>query len=71
MANQIKSALTIIRRRQVEEATGLSRSQLYLRMKSKTFPQSVRLSVRSVGWRLQDIEDFLVDPANYRVSEDV
>jgi len=66
MEEQIRTALTILRRRQVEAATGLSRSTMYERMKAKTFPPSVRLGPRAVGWRAGDISDFLVDPAGYR-----
>ncbi|CAM2179160.1 prophage regulatory protein [Paraburkholderia sacchari] len=69
MAEQINAALTILRRRQVEAATGLSRSTIYSRIKAKTFPPAVRLSLRSVGWRAGDIDAFLADPANYRAPE--
>ncbi|QQC63743.1 AlpA family phage regulatory protein [Paraburkholderia ginsengisoli] len=51
MNEQIKSALTILRRKQVEAATGLSRSTIYQRIKDKTFPPAIHLSSRSVGWR--------------------
>ncbi|MFC5428473.1 helix-turn-helix transcriptional regulator [Paraburkholderia denitrificans] len=68
MAEQVKSALTILRRRQVEAATGLSRSTIYSRIKAKTFPPAVHLGLRSVGWRAGDIDAFLADPANYRAE---
>ena len=66
MAEQIRTALTILRRRQVEAATGLSRSTIYHRMQQKTFPAAVQLGPRSVGWRAGDIDAFLADPAGYR-----
>ncbi|KVC80060.1 helix-turn-helix transcriptional regulator [Burkholderia ubonensis] len=69
MAEQIRTALTILRRRQVEAATGLSRSTMYARMRAKTFPPAVRLGPRSVGWRAGDIEAFLASPAHYRAPE--
>jgi len=66
MSEAIKSALTILRRRQVEAATGLSRTSIYQRMSDGTFPKSIKLSERSVGWRAGDIADFLENPAGYR-----
>ena len=68
MAEQIRSALTILRRKQVEAATGLSRSTIYARIRAKTFPHAIALGPRSVGWRAGDIESFLANPASYRVE---
>ncbi|MGT2427895.1 AlpA family phage regulatory protein [Cupriavidus basilensis] len=51
MAKQIQAALAILRRKQVEQETGLSRSTIYLRIKLKTFPPAVQLGPRAVGWR--------------------
>jgi prophage regulatory protein len=68
MSEQIKTALTILRRRQVEAVTGLSRSTIYSRIKAKTFPPAVQLGTRTVGWRAGDIEAWLADPANYRAE---
>lgn len=66
MAANIQTALTILRRKQVEAATGLSRSTIYARVRDGTFPPSVRLGPRSVGWRAGDIDAFLADPAGYK-----
>jgi prophage regulatory protein len=68
MAEQIKTILTILRRRQVESATGLSRSTIYARIRQKTFPPAIQLGPRAVGWRAGDIDAFLADPANYRAE---
>lgn len=68
MAAQIRTALQILRRKQVESATGLSRSTIYSRIKAKTFPPAVQLGPRSVGWRAGDIDEFLKAPANYRTD---
>ena len=71
MAEQFRNALAILRRKQVERETGLSRSTIYQRMKDGTFPLTVSLGPpggRSVGWRAGDIDRFLVDPAAYRVQ---
>ncbi|MBB6590549.1 AlpA family transcriptional regulator [Ralstonia solanacearum] len=66
MAEQIQTALTIMRRRQVEAATGLSRSSIYQRIKERTFPAAIQLGPRAVGWRAGDIEAFLANPAEYK-----
>ena len=44
------SALTLLRRRQVELRTGYARSTLYLRVKQGLWPRPVRLGIRAVGW---------------------
>ena len=49
----------ILRRKQVEAMTGLSRSSLYLQMSKGLFPQAVRLTERSVGWTLESIENWI------------
>lgn len=66
MTAYIQAALTILRRRQVEAATGLSRSSIYQRIKERTFPAAVQLGPRAVGWRAGDIEAFLANPAGYK-----
>ncbi|WP_244135889.1 helix-turn-helix transcriptional regulator [Burkholderia vietnamiensis] len=66
MVHQIRQAL--IRRKQVEVETGLSRSTIYARMKAGTFPQSVRLGARSVAWRRADVDAWIADPAGYRIE---
>lgn len=68
MAANIQTAMMILRRPQVEAATGLSRSTIYARLRAKTFPPAVRLGPRSVGWRAGDIDAFLANPASYRVE---
>jgi predicted DNA-binding transcriptional regulator AlpA len=56
----------ILRRADVEVETGLSRSTIYQRIKVGTFPAPVKLGMRSVGWRVADIETFLSSPADYK-----
>lgn len=68
MSDSIQVAGAILRRRQVEQLVGLSRSTIYQRMRDGTFPRAVPLGGRMVGWRASDIELFLVDPAGYRAS---
>ncbi|MGP8474851.1 helix-turn-helix transcriptional regulator [Burkholderia sp. PR2] len=68
MTEQIQTALTILRRRQVEAATGLSRTTIYYRIKERTFPAPIKLGPRSVGWRAGDIDAFLANPSGYRAE---
>jgi prophage regulatory protein len=49
----------IYRRPEVERITGLSRSGIYARMQSGTFPRSVKLGENSVGWKESDIQDWI------------
>jgi prophage regulatory protein len=54
-----------IRRRTVEDRTGLSRSTIYQMMQEGRFPKAVRLSARAVAWPEAEINDWL----NARLSE--
>ena len=49
----------LLRRRQVEEITGLSRSSIYRRMQVGDFPQPVRVGLTAVRWRAKDIAAWL------------
>jgi len=52
-------SLKILRRKDVEEIVGLSRSTIYKLMSTGAFPRSIRLGTRAVGWRLSDIEAWI------------
>ena len=52
-------SLKILRRKDVEEIVGLSRSTIYKLMSTGAFPSSIRLGPRAVGWRLSDIEAWI------------
>ena len=39
-----------IRRKEVEELTGLSRTAIYDRMREGTFPKSIALSPKTIRW---------------------
>lgn len=68
MAAQIQPALTILRRKQVEARTGLSRSSIYARQRHNpkrpgdydpTFPKPVSIGAKAVGWIEKEIDAWL------------
>jgi prophage regulatory protein len=64
--------LFILRRREVEARTGLSRSTIYLRIASKSFPRPITLGGgRAVGWLEQEVEAWLQEQvaASRKVSK--
>jgi prophage regulatory protein len=68
MANTNKKKLSILRRRQVEARTGLSRSTIYLYIQEGTFPKPINLGTRAVGWLENEIEKWLVERVENRDS---
>jgi prophage regulatory protein len=74
MAHSIHSVpvrLSILRRREVEARTGLSRSTIYLRVATHSFPSPINLGGRAVGWVEEEIEAWLQQQvaASRRVSK--
>lgn len=69
MAEQIKTVQAILRRRQVEILTGLSRSTIYGKINEKSpstfdasFPKPIRLSDKpngSVGWIDEEVQRWI------------
>lgn len=59
MAAQIQSALVILRRKQVEARTGLSRSHIYSCVKAGTFPAPIHLGAQAVGWLESEVDAWL------------
>jgi prophage regulatory protein len=55
MAHPAFSALTILRRKQVEAETGYSRSTIYLRISQGLWPKPVSLGPRAVGWPVAEV----------------
>ena len=49
----------LLRRRQVEEITGMSRSSIYRLMKAREFPRRVRIGPKAVRRRTSDITAWL------------
>jgi len=49
----------ILRLKAVKELTGLSRSAIYANAKTGTFPQSILLGLRTVGWLESDVQAWI------------
>jgi prophage regulatory protein len=52
----------ILRLESVLERTGLSRSTLYRKVNSGTFPRQLKISVRCAGWRESEVEEWVRRP---------
>ncbi len=52
---------TVLRIRDVQSRTGLSRSTIYQRMSEDQFPQSIALGGRSIGWVESEINDWILE----------
>lgn len=68
MAAQLQTALTILRRKQVEARTGLSRSTIYAKLNRNpkrpsdydpTFPSPISLGAKAVGWVESEVDAWL------------
>ena len=59
MTAELTPALTILRRKQVEERCGLSRSAIYAMKARNEFPQPFKLTAKAVGWKSSDIDLWL------------
>lgn len=59
MAQQNREPVVILRRKQVEARTGLSRSTIYAYMAAGMFPKPVKIGSRAVGWVESEISQFL------------
>lgn len=52
-------SIRMLRRPEVEARCGLSRSTIYAKMADGTFPTSIKLGVRAVGWLESEITAWL------------
>lgn len=72
MNSGFNSSCQILRRKQVESLTGLSRSTLYAEIKAGRFPKQIQLtSKRCVGWIADEIHAYLnarVDASRSKVK---
>lgn len=68
MAAQFKAAIAILRRKQVESRTGLSRSTIYAKLRHNpkrpgdydpTFPTPISVGAKAVGWVESEVENWL------------
>lgn len=68
MSENLKAALTILRRKQVEARTGLSRSTIYAKLKRNpkrpsdydpTFPRPISIGAKAVGWIEAEVNAWL------------
>ena len=53
----------IYRRSTLEEMLGISRSTIYRLMEDGDFPRPIKLGRRAVGWKSEDIDDWLLGQA--------
>ncbi len=51
--------IKVLRRNEVENRTGLSRSTIYLFMDEGLFPKPISLGPRAVGWLENEINEWL------------
>lgn len=65
---QIDSPDRILRIKTVLERTGLSRSTLYRKMQSGTFPRNVQISTRCAGWRESAVTEWMRNPIFYEAE---
>lgn len=56
----------ILKRRAVEEITGISRSLIYQLVKAGTFPRPVRLTPNRVGWLENEVQEWVQARARHR-----
>ncbi|RYY23396.1 MAG: AlpA family phage regulatory protein [Sphingomonadales bacterium] len=62
---QTEASNRILRIKTVLEKTGLSRSTMYRRMQEGTFPKSIQISTRCVGWHEADVIAWCRSPMHY------
>lgn len=62
-----RHALAILRRKDVEQITGLSRSSIYAGIQKSTFPAPIRLSSKSVGWVANEVQAWIQEKIDRRV----
>lgn len=67
--NQQTENNRLIRRKEVQDKTGLGASSIYAMMKQGNFPQCLNLSERRVAWVESDIDQWIAERvANHRAT---
>lgn len=59
MAEEVHRPQVILKRKQVQARTGISRSGIYQKMAEGEFPKSITLGPRAVGWLESSIEAWI------------
>lgn len=59
MSNTEKPAAAILRRPAVERLTGLSYSTIYRKMLAGEFPERIKLSEKTVGWKESEVREWI------------
>ena len=60
--NKIESkALKVLRLDKVKQKTGYGRTSIYNRMSEGTFPKSISLGARAVGWLEHEIDAWIME----------
>ena len=60
---------TILRLKAVLHRTGLSRSSLYRKVQNGTFPKSVQITERCVGWHASAVDEWVRNPVFYDTGD--
>ena len=63
------NAATLLRLRQVKARTGLSRSTIYLKIKTGEFPAQVSLGPRAVGWLEAEVDRWIASRIEHSRGE--
>jgi len=61
MTTRIRISPKLIRRKNVELQTGLSRSSIYQMIADGKFPSPIKIGLRSVGWLQDEVDDWVID----------
>lgn len=59
----------ILRLGAVLNRTGLTRSTLYRKIQTGTFPKQVRIATRCTGWHESAVSDWMRNPMFYSVDD--
>ena len=59
----------ILRINIVLERTGLSRSTLYRKIQSGTFPRQIAIAQRCAGWRESAVNEWMKNPMFYSIDD--
>lgn len=65
---EFHQTISVLRRKQVEARTGLSKSGIYAAIQQGQFPRPIQISQRSVGWLESDINSWLEQRIARRVK---